>query len=118
MKATQCRYRDNFGLVTIYYDQLTDLFAVVDSTSNRLLEFAIETEIDYADIFGYKSVFQSRVASDTSECLAPNSNSFDNICSLEEENSKPKMSVSIDEELITRQFENFDTQKNQGLPTT
>ena len=121
IKATQCRYRDHFGLVTIYYDQFNDLFGVVDSKSNRLLDFAIATEIDYADIFRYKSVFQGRVLSETSECPASN----ENISSLEQEKSnsvnEEEMTITFDGEEIkfdeTRQFENFDTQKNQGLPT-
>ena len=44
---------DNF--VTIYYDELTDLFAIVDSKENRLLDFGIATEVKYAEIFAYKS---------------------------------------------------------------
>jgi hypothetical protein len=44
---------DNF--VTIYYDELTDLFAIVDSNENRLLDFGIATEVKYAEIFAYKS---------------------------------------------------------------
>lgn len=41
--------------VRIYYDQLTDLFAIVESKENRLLDFGIATEVKYAKIFAYKS---------------------------------------------------------------
>lgn len=59
------RYRD-FKPAIIYYDVLTDLFAIVDLKSNNLLELAIASELDYADIFAYKSVFleQSEKESD------------------------------------------------------
>jgi hypothetical protein len=45
------------GYVRIYYDVLTDLFAIVDSKSNKLLDFSVADIIDYVDIFRYKSVF-------------------------------------------------------------
>jgi hypothetical protein len=44
---------DNF--VTIYYNELTDLFAILDSNKNTVLDFGIATEIKYAEIFAYKS---------------------------------------------------------------
>jgi len=44
---------DNF--VTIYYNEFTDLFAIVDSNENRLVDFGIATEVKYAEIFAYKS---------------------------------------------------------------
>jgi hypothetical protein len=44
---------DNF--VTIYYDEFTDLFAIVDLKKNCLLDFGIATEVKYAEIFAYKS---------------------------------------------------------------
>lgn len=31
IKASGCRYRDRAGYVTIYYDFLSDIFAIVDS---------------------------------------------------------------------------------------
>jgi hypothetical protein len=46
---------DNNNFVTIYYDQLTDLFAIVDSKSNFLFDFGLATEVTYAEIFAYQS---------------------------------------------------------------
>jgi hypothetical protein len=63
IKTSECRYRDRSGFVTIYYDVLSDLFTIVDSQSNNLLEFSVATEIDYVEIFRYKSVFQDGVNS-------------------------------------------------------
>jgi len=44
---------DNF--VTIYYDELTDLFAILDSNKNTVLDFGVASEVKYAEIFAYKS---------------------------------------------------------------
>ena len=41
--------------VTIYYDELTNLFAILDKKSNYGLDFGIATEVKYAEIFAYKS---------------------------------------------------------------
>lgn len=46
---------DTENLVTIYYDEFTDLFAIVDLKKNCLLDFGIATEVKYAEIFAYKS---------------------------------------------------------------
>lgn len=51
-KINDCRYRDLSQIVTISYNLHSDLFAVVDSKSNQLLDFAIATEIDSVDVFG------------------------------------------------------------------
>ena len=42
-------------MVTIYYDELTDLFAIVDSKINCFLDFGTATEVQYAEIFAYNS---------------------------------------------------------------
>ena len=55
IKSENCKYLDTENLVTIYYDEFTDLFAIVDSNENRLLDFGIATEVKYAEIFAYKS---------------------------------------------------------------
>ena len=55
IKSEECRYLDTSDFVTIYYDQFTDLFAIVDSKSNCLLNFGIATEVKYREIFAYKS---------------------------------------------------------------
>jgi hypothetical protein len=55
IKSEKCKYLDTDNFVTIYYDELTDLFAIVDSNKNCLLDFGIATEVKYAEIFAYKS---------------------------------------------------------------
>jgi len=55
IKSEKCRYLDTDDLVTIYYDEFTDLFAIVDLKKNCLLDFGIATEVKYAEIFAYKS---------------------------------------------------------------
>ena len=55
IKSEKCKYLDTENLVTIYYDQFTDLFAIVDLKKNCLLDFGIATEVKYAEIFAYKS---------------------------------------------------------------
>lgn len=68
IKYQECRYLDISHFVTIYYDQFTDLFAIVDSKSNCLLDFGIATEVRYAEIFSYKSALTDK-AKDV--CIAP-----------------------------------------------
>ena len=55
IKSEKCKYLDTKNYVTIYYDEFTDLFAIVDSNQNCLLDFGIATEVKYAEIFSYKS---------------------------------------------------------------
>jgi hypothetical protein len=55
IKSEKCRYLDTDDLVIIYYDEFTDLFAIVDLKENCLLDFGIATEVKYAEIFAYKS---------------------------------------------------------------
>ena len=55
IKSEKCTYLDTDNLVTIYYDEFTDLFAIVDLNKNCLLDFGIATEVKYAEIFAYKS---------------------------------------------------------------
>ena len=69
IKSEECKYLDTSDFVTIYYDQLTDLFAIVDSKSNCLLDFGIVTELKYAEIFAYKS---SKTLKASEICLSPN----------------------------------------------
>jgi len=42
IKSEESQYMDTNDFVTIYYDELTNLFAIVDSESNRLLDFGIQ----------------------------------------------------------------------------
>lgn len=69
IKSEECKYLDSENFVTIYYDQLKDLFAIVDSKENRLLDFGIATEVKYAEIFAYKS---SGTLKASEICLLPN----------------------------------------------
>ena len=55
IKSEKCKDLDTENLVTIYYDEFTDLFAIVDLKKNCLLDFGIATEVKYAEIFAYKS---------------------------------------------------------------
>ena len=55
IKSEKCKYLDTDDLVTIYYDEFTNLFAIVDLKENCLLDFGIATEVKYAEIFAYKS---------------------------------------------------------------
>ena len=69
IKSEKCKYLDTDNFVTIYYDEFTDLFAIVDSNENRLLNFGIATEVKYAEIFAYKS---SGTVKSQEICLSPN----------------------------------------------
>lgn len=107
IKASECRYRDISGFVIIYYDMLTDLFAIVDTKSNKLLEFSLATEINYADIFRYKSVFRGQVVNETIECPNAELNPFEPICPVEKGPLRQ-------EEDIRLEFNTFDKVKNRG----
>jgi hypothetical protein len=50
IKSEECKYLDTSNCVTIYYDQLTDLFAIVDSKSNCLLDFGIAGTLKTSEI--------------------------------------------------------------------
>ena len=114
IKASKCRYRDRSGDVIIYYDVLTDIFAVVDSKSNKLLEFSVATEIDYVDVFRYKSVFQDKTAGQLIECPSTGLNPFDPTCPMEEGPLSRDLSLTKEEESLN--LNNFDKVKNRGLP--
>jgi hypothetical protein len=55
IKSEKCKYLDTDNFVTIYYDELTDLFAILDSNKNTVLDFGVASEVKYAEIFAYKS---------------------------------------------------------------
>ena len=84
VKNNNCLYRNHPQSVIIYYDILSDIFGIVDSRSNKLLEFSVATELDYTDIFRYKSVFQDRTARDLIECPSETSNPFETKCSSDQ----------------------------------
>ena len=56
----------------------------MDSKSNKLLEFSVATEIDYVDVFRYKSVFQDKTAGQLIECPSTGLNPFNPTCPMEE----------------------------------
>ena len=74
----------------------TDLrvFAIVDLKSNKLLEFSVATEVDYADIFRYKSVFQDQTV------IIVNASDLEYITTVNP---------------TAYQLNNFETHKNFGL---
>ena len=55
IKSEGCKYSDIDNSVTIYYDEFTDLFAIVDSKKNSLVDLGIATKFKYAEIFAFKS---------------------------------------------------------------
>jgi len=55
IKSEKCKYLDTDNFVTIYYDELTDLFAILDSNKNTVLDFGVASEVKYVEIFAYKS---------------------------------------------------------------
>jgi hypothetical protein len=55
IKCENCKYYNFNYIVTIYYDEFTDLFAIVSSKTNNLLDFGIATETKYTEIFRFKS---------------------------------------------------------------
>ena len=55
IKSEECKYSDTENLVTIYYDQFTDLFAIVDPKKNCIVDLGIATQVKYAEMFAYKS---------------------------------------------------------------
>ena len=54
IKLQDCKYSTIDSLVTIYYDEFTDLFAIVNS-NNYLIDLGIATKLNYAEIFAFKS---------------------------------------------------------------
>ena len=61
IKSEKCKYLETEEFVTIYYDELTDLFAIIDSNKNTVLDFGIATEVKYAEIFSYKSLGTKKI---------------------------------------------------------
>jgi hypothetical protein len=69
IKSEKCKYLDTDNFVTIYYDELTDLFAILDSNKNTVLDFGVASEVKYAEIFAYKSF---GTVKSQEICLSPN----------------------------------------------
>ena len=76
IKSEKCKYLNTNYFVTIYYDQFTDLFAIVDSKQNYLLDFGIATKIKYAEIFAYQSCGMLKASE---ICLLLNQKLTDNV---------------------------------------
>ena len=93
---------------------MNDLFAIVDSKSNKLFEYSIASKIDYADIFRYKSLFQGKTAAQLTECSDEKLNPFEISCPIEE--GPLRRNLPLTEEDKSLNFNNFDRIKNKGLP--
>ena len=65
IKLLDCKFGTGEGSepipVTIYFDQLTDLFAIVDK-KNVLVDFGVATELYFAEIFAYKEKGTAKAA--------------------------------------------------------
>ena len=108
VKIKGYRYRDLNEFVIIYYDILNGLFGVVDTNSNKLIDFSIATEVDYTDIFRYKSIFQGKVSIELIECLSNELNPFEDICPVEEGPCRKEIRIC--------DLEPSDDIKTRGLP--
>ena len=98
---------------------MSDIFGIVDSRSNKLLEFSVATELDYTDIFRYKSVFQDRTARDLIECPSETSNPFETKCSSDQyqyEEGPLRKGLPLTEEDKSINLGNFGKVINKGLP--
>ena len=62
--------------LTIYYDELKDLFAIVNSKTNKLLDFGPATESKYSEILAFKSL---ATVTEEQLCLLPNEKLEDNL---------------------------------------
>ncbi len=119
VKATGYRYRDHREDVTIYYDLFSDLFAIVSSESNKLLGFSVATELDYADIFRYKSIFQEKTARESASsqlCEIEDLNFFrptEITCSTKEGPLQRNIPLTGKDKSLN--LSNFDKVRNKGL---
>lgn len=75
IKCEDCTYSEMRDRVTIYYDELKDIFAIVNSKTNNLLDFGIATELKYSEIFACKSL---GTLTEKELCLSPNEKLEDN----------------------------------------
>jgi len=71
IKLLDCKFENSEGLkpipVTIYFDQLTDLFAIVDK-KNVLVDFGVATGLSFVEIFAYK---EKDTAKSAQRCILP-----------------------------------------------
>ena len=67
IKLLNCKFETDPISVTIYFDQLTDLFAIVDK-KNVLVDFGVATELTFAEIFAYK---EKDTALAAQRCILP-----------------------------------------------
>ena len=112
IKSEKCKYLETENLVTIYYDQFTDLFAIVDLKENCLLDFGIATEVKYAEIFAYKS---SETVKRKEICSTPDMSTEYSRKSKELEVYQEQYILSFDEAITilnARYGSNFLTVKN------
>ncbi len=71
IKLLYCKFVNSEGLkpipVTIYFDQLTDLFAIVNKKS-VLVDFGLVIELSFAEIFAYK---EKHTVESAQRCIPP-----------------------------------------------
>jgi len=86
----------------------------VNSKSNKLLEFSVATEVDYIDIFRYKSVFQNQTALKLIHCPNAALNPFEPICPIEEGPLRRDLPLTKKDKSLD--LNNFGKVRNKGLP--
>lgn len=86
----------------------------MNSKSNKLLEFIVATEVDYIDIFRYKSVFQNQTALELIQCPNAVLNPFEPIYPVEE--GPLQRDLPLTEKDKSLDLNNFDKVRNKGLP--
>lgn len=94
---------------------LTDIFAIVDLNTNRLLEFNKASLIDYNDVFRYKSIFQY-MTSNQGLCVSEGLNPFSDSCPNEDRSFTLEFELTDQDRSVN--LGNFDENKNKGLPST
>jgi len=87
----------------------------VNSKSNKLLKFSVATEVDYIDIFRYKSVFQNQTALKLIQCPNAALNPFEPISPIEEGRIIAERS-SIKKKDKSLDLNSFDKIRNKGFP--
>lgn len=102
IRSEECKYENTNNFVTIYYDVLTDLFAIVDQKSNYLIDFGIATEVKYAEFFAYKS---SGSVKATDICLSPSQKLEETLLGNSSTESTKSKEPEVAEEEYTLSFD-------------
>ena len=86
----------------------------MDSQSNKLLEFSVAIEIDYVDIFRYKSVLQDQTAQELIQCPSEELNPFELTCPIEERPLRENLPQTQRDRFVD--LNHFDSVRKKGLP--